>query len=203
MPSRNTVREDLPDSYYHVYDRGANKQTIFKQSSDFKYFISLLARYLSSTESTNAHGYQYPNFADSVELNAYCLMGNHFHLLFYQVEQGALSRLMKSLQTSYSMYFNRKYGHKGAVFESKYKSSRIFDQSYLEHISRYIHMNPEKWKAYKYSSLDQYLNKNNLDWVKPDKVLELFEEADYQSFLEDYQKRKEALEDIKHILADH
>lgn len=203
MPARNIVREDSNDSYYHVYARGSNKQPIFLELADHDYFQMLLARYLSKKPTLNKHGYMYPVYSENLKLVAFCQMGNHFHLLLYQSQATFLSVFMKSLMVSYSMYFNLKYQHSGAVFESRFKCSRITQQSYLEHISRYIHMNPENWEKYPYSSLKYFLGSPCPEWIQPEQAMELFSnQKAYLDFMHDYQEQKEALQELKYELAD-
>lgn len=203
MPSRNAIKTDVAESYYHVYARGANKEALFLDRSDYLYFLKLPERYLSSNATESKTGRSYPNYAGHIELLAFCLMNNHFHLLIYQVDQGSMTNFMRSLMTSYSKYFNLKYKRTGPLFESRYKAVRIHTQSYLEHISRYIHLNPRYWKRYPYSSLPYYRGGKQIDWVRPEKILSLFaSQKDYETFLEDYEEHKNMLSEIKHQLAD-
>ena len=203
MPSRNTVRLDSPDSYYHVYARGASKQTIFLDPNDFNYFLHLLARYLSRKPAESKTGIVYPHYYDKIELVSYCLMGNHFHLLVYQREKGVLSQFMKSLMTSYSRYFNFKYNRSGPMFENRYKSSLITNDSYLMHISRYIHLNPRSWKRYPYSSIGYYRSGGEPEWLQTSRALDQHNtRQDYINFVSDYEQHKEMLEQIKAELAD-
>lgn len=203
MPSRNAIKPDVSESYYHVYARGINKQTIFLEAADFEYFLRLLARYLSTKQAENKLGRTYPIFTNRIELITYCLMSNHFHLLIYQVDEGSMASFMKSLLTSYSKYFNLKYKRSGPLFESRYKAVRIEAQSYLEHISRYIHLNPRYWKNYRYSSLRYYFKANTVEWLQAGKIESLFDgRSQYLSFLDDYEEHKQMLEEIKHGLAD-
>ncbi len=203
MPSRNTRKTDAAESYYHVYARGANKQSIFVEPSDYTFFLNLFARYLSGKPVPSSGGADYPHFAGKVELLAYCLMANHFHLLFYQSKERAMPTLMQSLMTSYSGYFNRKYKRTGPLFESRYKASRIDAEPYLQHISRYIHLNPRYWQRYPYSSLAYYQEGSEPEWLVPFKVLALFDSRqDYVAFVADYQAQKRMLDEIKHQLAD-
>jgi len=203
MPSRNTARNDIIDSYYHVYARGANKQSVFLDPADKDYFIHLFARYLSTDQAISKTGVVYPHYYTQLELLTYCLMDNHFHLLLYQAEQGALAGFMKSLMTSYSAYFNRKYKRSGSLFESRYKASRITNDSYLLHISRYIHLNPRSWKYFSYSSLRYYRKGDEPDWLRIERILELFGNRDaYLEFVSDYQDNKVMIDEIKHELAD-
>lgn len=109
---------------------------------------------------------------------------------------------MQSIANSYIRYFNTKYERRGPLFESRYKSSLIETQPYLEHITRYIHLNPKDWQTYKYSSLPYYLNEESPEWFKPEKILELFDGESYLEFMKDYEDHKAMLDEIKYELAD-
>ena len=203
MPRRNVLRSDAPESYYHVYARGHSKHRIFLDESDYLYFLGLLERYLSSEEVKNGAGISYPNFYNKVDLAAFCLMPNHFHLLIYQHHQGALADFMRSLMTSYSRYFNARYKRSGALFESRYRASFISDDSYLEHITRYIHLNPRQWRGYEYSSLPYYLQQIEVSWLRPERIQKIFESpTEYLQFMEDYEENKKMLDILKHEMAD-
>jgi putative transposase len=203
MPSRNIVRQDSPESYYHVYARGHNKQAIFLDNDDFEYFTNLFSRYMSKAAMPDRTGVPYPHFARQLRLLAYCLMPNHFHLLVFQLEENALGKLMQCIMVSYTRYFNHKYKKRGPLFESTYKSSPITDTAYLEHISRYIHLNPRYWKRYKHSSLRFYLQLESPEWLQPQEILSMFSNrTDYLNFNLDYIERKQELDDIKEMLAD-
>ncbi len=203
MPSRNILKINLPQSYYHVYARGTNRQKLFLEANDYKYFLGLFERYLSKKQATDRMGIVYPHLYGKVELLAYCLMQNHFHLLLYQVEASAMEKLMRSIMTSYSRYFNLKYKRTGSLFESRYKASRIDEDVYLQHISRYIHLNPRNWQTYRYSSLQYYGQGGQVEWINPGKILSLFENSeDYLNFVSDYESHKQALDELKYQLAD-
>lgn len=203
MPSRNIIKVNIPDSYYHVYARGTNKQKLFLEAADYKYFLSLFERYLSQKPISDRMGVVYPHFYGRIELLAYCLMQNHFHLLFYQVEVTAMEKLMRSIMTSYSRYFNIKYKRTGPLFESRYKASLLDQDAYLQHISRYIHLNPRNWQTYRHSSLRYYKSDDVPEWLKPAKVLALFSGGgDYMDFVADYEQHKQMLDELKYHLAD-
>ncbi len=203
MPSRNVTKYDVEHSFYHIYARGTNKQPIFLVAHDYAYFVNLFARYLSKAPAIKRQKEPYPHYYNQLELLAYCLMQNHFHLLVYQVDLGAMSAFMKSLMTSYSLYFNRKYRRTGSLFESRYKAAMIDADNYLQHISRYIHLNPRFWKRFPYSSLQLYIRGNEPEWLMSEKVLGLFESRhSYLEFVEDYEAHKQMLAEIKHELAD-
>jgi putative transposase len=203
MPSRNVSKIQSPDSYYHVYARGGNKQKIFLESSDYHYFTRLFERYLSKEKVLSKVGVAYPNFDLHLELLSYCLMSNHFHILIYQIDTPSLEKFMRSMMTSYSRYFNLKYKRSGPLFESRYKAVRIDQDDYLTHITRYIHLNPRLWLTYRRSSLKYYIGGNEPYWLKNEKILDLFDSRiEYQVFVSDYEEMKNTLEDLKHQLAD-
>ncbi|MDB5166989.1 MAG: hypothetical protein JWN26_134 [Candidatus Saccharibacteria bacterium] len=203
MPGRNILKQDVADSYYHIYARGVNKRGIYPDATDYTFFLSLIRRYLSRSETKSGRGANYPKLYDDIELLAYCLMPNHFHLLIYQVKPGSMQNLMRRIMTSYSGYFNRKYDRSGPLFESRYRASMVTSDSYLLHISRYIHLNPAKWREYNYSSLRAYLGKTPPDWLSIYKVSRFFtSQAHYLEFLEDYQETRNDLAIIKNELAD-
>jgi putative transposase len=203
MPSRNIVRSDEPNAYYHVYARGSNKQLIFLESADYMYFERLLERYLSVEPRHDKAGLPYPNFRKQIELLGFCFMHNHFHLLVHQLELRSLSKLMQSLLTSYTRYFNLKYKRSGPLFESKYKAAKIDHQPYLEHVIRYIHLNPRYWKTYPYSSYKYIQRDQNPEWLSADWIVSWFSGAgEYGRFVADYESHKAILDEIKHTLAD-
>lgn len=203
MPSRNTLKLDAPRQFYHVYARGNNKDDVFLDSQDCSVFLNLFKRYLSNEQQENIAGRPYIHLYGNLELLAYCLMDNHFHLLIYQQEEGAMSKLMKGVMTSYSRYFNTRYNRNGRVWESRYKASIILQDHYLHHISRYIHLNPKEWEEYPFSSLPYYLGKQSSEWLLPGRIMELFSGSEeYIAFLRDYEDHKKALEQIKYELAN-
>lgn len=190
MPALNSLKEYSPYSYYHVYNRGINKQNIFCDDQDFKYFIRLLGRYLDPTYETKPGEVFKPSLSSSIELVAYCLMPNHFHILLYQLDdEKALEKLFRSVMTGYVMYFNQKYKRVGPLLQGRYKASLVDNDPYLYHISRYIHLNPidigKSYVRYPYSSYPIYLSKTQQGLVKKAHVLDLFE-GDYHQFVNEY-----------------
>lgn len=181
MPTRNSRKQYAPDTYYHVYSRGVNKQAIFLDEQDYAVFLGYLKRYLSPSTEKRPHHKPVRSFANEIDLLAFCLMPNHIHLLLYQYDdEKALASMLQRVFTCYSMYFNKKYHRVGPLFQSRYLASRIDNDPYLYHISRYIHRNPSRWRTYSYSSLDYYLGKAHADWVKPNRILELFADSPQQ-----------------------
>ncbi len=204
MPGRNIEKDYIEDSFYHAYNRGLNKMTIFKDDNDYRVFLNLLKRALGDEVQTDKQYRDYPNFHNDLELLSYCLMPNHFHLLIRTKNKPKLlPELMRSIMTAYVMYFNKKNNRTGRLFEQRYRAVRITSDDYLWHISRYIHLNPldvgQDYKDYPYSSVGYYTQKKSSDWVKPDEIKDMFQEAkqDYGDFLADFVDRKEELNEIK------
>ncbi len=203
MPSRNVLKVDIPDNYYHIYARGHNRTKVFRDDEDFRVFLNLFKRYLSITEITDGSGRPYTQLRGKLELLAYCLMPNHFHLLVYQVKQGAMSRFMHGLMSSYSNYYNKKYKCSGALFSSRYRASRISTDEYLMQVSRYIHLNPGNWQAYPYSSIHAYFGIGHPEWLQEQKVIDQFGSTPiYADFLDDTDGYRNSLDDIAGELAN-
>lgn len=204
MPSRNVIKEYAADQYYHVFNRGVAKQPIFLEAKDKSQFLKILIRHLDPLdEATKADGVPYRKFDQDLELLCYCLMGNHFHLLFYTKTEGKnLATFMQSVLTAYTMYFNKKYKRQGTLFQGVFKASRISSDSYLLHITRYIHLNPRGYNTYFYSSVAYYTGKESPSWLKPHRILSMFEGDNYPLFLKDYIGQKIILDEIRHELAD-
>jgi len=205
MPVRNVIRYQIPNAFYHVYNRGHNKDLLFVDNDDYQFFLFLLKRCFGPVQLERQKGKPFPWFGDKIVLNAFCLMPNHFHLLLHQADdETAISSVMQSLATTYSMYFNRKYKRRGSIFESVFKASPIFNDSYLQHITRYIHLNPKNYKAWRHSSYHDYLSAGGNYWVAKQDILGLFDGLEqYKAFVDDYVGLRDELASLKHELADH
>lgn len=141
----------VPGEFYHLYNRGVDKRTIFLDTHDHARFQSLL--YLLNTKTSinirdTLKGVSDPYEIDLQEplvaIGAYCLMPNHFHLLVTPLDDVGLSLFMQKLSTSYTMYFNKKYERTGSLFENKFKSQLVAEDRYLKYLFSYIHLNPVK-----------------------------------------------------------
>ena len=138
---------------YHIYNRGAGKQKIFLDATDYKRFLALL---LLGNNTENIHlsnlpKYQGPSlthvFEEKVDYSltdvlAYSLLPNHFHLVIRQKSDDGITSFMKRVCTAYSMYFNLKYGHSGTLFQGRFKSSHLDTDPYFKWIFPYVHLNP-------------------------------------------------------------
>ncbi len=178
--------------FYHLYNRGVEKRTIYQDPDDYCRFLELL--YVANTnKSTNLRSitrhhdspYDWDRGENLVSLGAYCLMPNHFHILLTPLQEGGVSTFMNKLCTSYSMYFNKKYERTGGLFEGKFKAKHADSDEYLKYLFAYIHLNPVKliqkdWKekgiariddayafvsSFPYSSLVDYQDKARKEQV--------------------------------------
>jgi putative transposase len=202
MPSKNRIKTYAPDTYYHIYNRGVNKQVIFREPADYNVFLNLLKRYLGEKPQLDKSGREYPWLKGELQLLAFCLMPNHYHLLIHQETTESMTKLIRGIGTSYTMYFNKKYKRTGPLFQERFKAVMISRDEYLLHISRYIHLNPDEYKQWEYSSLPYYLGKKHAAWITPELILNLFEASDYMQFLADYEDHRRMLKEIAYELAD-
>lgn len=203
MPPKNKTKLYGENAFYHAYNRGYNKQTIFHDDHDYKTFLYLIRKYLEpgfTEKRFTPKGEEY--FVESnhvyneVELLSYCLIPNHFHFLLFQKTLHGMPKLMTRVGTSYSTYYNQKYQTEGSPFQDTYKAVIVKTEEQLIHLSRYIHLNPlevvgeQPLKSYPYSSYQFYLNQSTaLAWLKPEKILSSFTSTkSYQNFIEDYLK---------------
>ena len=177
--------------YYHIYNRGAHKAPIFCDEFDYQRMLSLLyiKNSIVNIKFSNINSekiYSYNRDDTEVDIIAYCLMPNHFHLVLKEITEGGISRFVHKLCTSYSMYFNNKYDHSGTVFQGQYKYKHVGDEIYLQYLIDYVHLNPfgieepdlmktakrehideaiEYSKNYEYSSFKDYLGEERMQGV--------------------------------------
>jgi len=193
-----------PDEWYHCYNRGVDKRTVFETPRDYERFSEAL--YLSNSVESVARGiFQHLSHSDIMHLQreepliaigAYCLIPNHFHLLIKEIVEGGISRFMHRLGTSYTMYFNIKNERTGNLFMKPFRSKHVADNRYFARVAQYIHLNPAelfepRWKegtvrnmetleknlrAFKYSSLPVYAGARETDPILDLESVELLRE---------------------------
>jgi len=120
------VRDDAPGRWHHITNRGISKRTMFETRRDIRKFLSLLAREVR---------------AGRLEVHAFCLMLNHYHLLARSPE-GQLSRAMANIQREYTRWFNRTRHRDGTLVKGRFKSKVVRDIVYRCNVVSYIHDNP-------------------------------------------------------------
>lgn len=185
------------NSYYHVYNRGNRKDSIFLERHDYIRFLDKTKKYKEET---------------SVQISCYCLMPNHFHFLIRQQNANQIQKFMHRLSTSYSKYFNIKYEQVGSLLQDRFKAKHIDKDEYLLYLTAYIHLNPagreqdyEDLIRYPWSSLPLFTTDLINDLCNPEEILAMISEIDskkkYQMFIAEQMKSKN-FGKIDHLLID-
>jgi putative transposase len=115
--------------YYHIYNRGVSRSTLFREPTNFLFVIEKLQKY---------------RLEHAVSVIAYCLMPNHYHLLLRQDGEESAGKVPQSVFNSYSKAYNLKYSHSGTLFEGRFRAKPVQTTTHLLHLCRYIHGNPVK-----------------------------------------------------------
>ncbi|MBS1529801.1 MAG: transposase [Bacteroidetes bacterium] len=173
---------------YHIYNRSIDKQPLFRNEDNYSFFLKKYYKYLSMVTKTYA----------------YCLLGNHFHILLRVNESFPSSFMEKSAHEivshqlqkffqSYAMAFTKQQGRIGTLFQTPFKRALITDDSYFTQIIYYIHANPQyhdltnDFKHWPWSSFKEVLLKEN-QFLEYDEVLKWFGGESF--YLEYHDERK-------------
>lgn len=160
-------RIDIPGMVQHVICRGIERKEIFKSEDDYKELLSRLTKLAG---------------AEDIKVYAFCLMPNHIHLLVRPLKM-TLSSFMSRLLTGYAIYFNRKHKRAGHLFQNRYKSYVVEEDTYLLELIRYIHLNPvragivpdiTRLAVYPYTSYPTLMGRSNHPFVDKAEVLAYF-----------------------------
>ena len=192
--------------YYHIYNRGVEKRSLFLDDRDRWRFMTLLIGF-QGEEILNPMKrivklVQNQKFNDEVfgeilknrhvRLIAFCLMPNHFHLIAQEVKEGGISKYMQRLANSYTKYFNTRYDRSGHLFGGRFHRRHIDTNNYLRHLSAYLHANPrelKKWRDnevnYSWSSFRDYIDENRWgNFLNPEIILGQFDTGnEYHEFV--------------------
>lgn len=189
-------RVQYEGAVYHVMCRGVGRDKIFSQSDDYLRFEKYIELAVDRFNLT---------------IYAYTLMSNHYHL-FLRTHESNLSRTIQWLQSSYGMYYNVKHRRSGHLFQGRFKSVVVEDESYFLGLSGYIHLNPiragivKDLEEYQWSSYRDYVGTKCVHgWVCPDDVLKMFGNDRHKRIQEYRQwihlvagKEKEILNDVRY-----
>ena len=154
------------ERYYHIFNRGNNKEKIFFESRNFEYFLLLLEKHIVPV----------------ADIYAYCLLSNHFHLLIKtkNIEnETLLSRSFSNFFNAYSKAVNKSYNRSGSLFQDRFKRIMIEDEEYFKILILYIHLNPtnhkftEDFRSYSYSSYPSLIS-DQPTFLQREEVLDLF-----------------------------
>jgi putative transposase len=186
-----------PAVIYHIYNRGVNGQTIFRQPRNYSYFISLYARHILPVADTYA----------------FCLLPNHFHLLLEVKTPAApqdlselksASQAFSNLFNAYSKAFNKAFRRTGPLFERPFKRIPVTDSSYFTRLLIYIHQNPQRhsliddYRAWPYSSYGIFTG-DKVTFIRRDVVKAWF--GDFTELLNAHQLPQDTVT-IKDLISD-
>lgn len=206
---------------YHVFNRGIEKRSTFKDIREFNRALKLFKFYRHREIPTRfSQVIQQPDEIRSrilediyksdkiVEILCYCLMPNHFHLVLKQKLEGGITRFMSNFTNAYTKYFNTKNQRVGPLFQGIFKSVIVEDDEQLIHLSRYVHLNPitssfvtlDKIENYIWSSYPEYLYPSKHKITDNDLILEMFKSTDtYKHFVLDEADYFKKIDKIKHL----
>ena len=161
--------------YYHVYNRGVNRQPIFSDQGNYDFLLRRIRHFLPDYDLT---------------FIAYCLMPNHYHFLIRVESDGELSPFIQRLFNSYTQAYNRQQKRSGTLFEGRAKSKLVPEAKYLLHLVRYIHLNPvqagliENPYNWQYSNYLVWTGHRQGTLYDPDLAIEFFSDpAEYEDFV--------------------
>ncbi len=210
MPYKNSVKAFTTDTFFHIYARGTNKMQIFTDDSDYKKFMYLLKKYLTRNfkekETINGVELELPvnSVFGKVELYAFALMPNHFHLLLKNITTDGLTCLLRRVLSNYSVYFNKKYDRQGSLFQGNYRAVPIYNEPQLIISFVYVNKNPlaanlvKNLIDYPYCSYKIYKNNLHNKWFIKSKLFR--ETVDFDNFERYVEKHKDALEEYSEKL---
>lgn len=222
MPYRTTVLAE--GEVYHVLNRGVGGIPLFKSPKEYIRFLELIDYYhlgpslsfshydrLTSEEKKNYIKVLQKNPLP-VEIYAYCLMPNHFHILLKQQTNNGISKMLSNIQNAYVRFYNTKHLRKGTLFESMFKAIRVENDEQFLHVSRYIHLNPstaylvkiEDLPSYPWSSLPEYLNKRKPLFTSFEMIIKMAGGREgYKKFVFDQAQYQRELAEIKHLILEN
>lgn len=220
MPYRKIVFAN--NEFYHVLNRGVAETSIFLSPKEYWRFLHLIDFYryanpqLSFSHYSRLSQREKQKFMENlkkkdkllVEILAYCLLPNHFHLLLKQINDNGIPKMIANLQNGYARYFNLRHQRKGPLFQSMFKVVRIETDEQFLHVSRYIHLNPSSaylvkikdLSSYPWSSFPEYLGKQPSSFINSEPILKLIGGKEkYEKFVFNQAEYQRELNKIKHL----
>jgi len=198
MPRRQTPF--LPGLYYHIYNRGNNRQSIFFQPENYLYFLRGVKRYI----------------APLAKVVAYCLMPTHYHMLvrveprtseFSKNSEDSVSRAMMRLSVSYTKAINKRFERIGSLFQGQFQAKPIQNYPHLLNLCVYIHANPVKDglvaapEDWIYSNYLEWLGQRNGTLIDREFIQENFgSPTEYQTLVMDYVKTRYLPDEVRKYL---
>lgn len=171
------LRIQFDGAWYHVMNRGINRENIFFSDAHRYAFLDILGK------TKEIYG---------IEIHAYCLMSNHYHLIIH-TPRGNISQAMKYLNSRYAINVNVGMHRDGPLFKGRFKAILISADEYLIRLSRYIHLNPVKanittdLSKFKWSSYPAYIGKTKYpEWLTKIEIMQRFGREEFVLKYKDY-----------------
>jgi len=207
------------ETFHHVYNRGTDKRVVFNNIKDYKRFVLYLnvvndVEILSPAHNGMSEEESYSSHPSErlVNLVAFCLMPNHFHLLLQERTSGGISKFMQRLGTAYTMYFNEKNERSGALFQGRFKNRLIDSEAYLLKIIDYIHLNPmgsnsiansqDNLDNHEWSSYHHYCGKNKFSYMLQPEALDRFTKISVGDEYKQWVSSQNDFSEVEHLLID-
>lgn len=179
--------------YYHFYNRGRSRQSIFREPENYLFVLRKIKKYLLELQLT---------------LLAYCLMPNHYHFLIRQDGEHRAGLLCQRVFNCYSKAYNKRYGHSGTLFGGPYHVKPVADSAHLLHLCRYIHANPVKDglvacpEDWPYSNYPEWAGLRAGTLVDREFVRDHFPiPGEYEMFVRDYLRTRKLPQEIMDYLS--
>lgn len=221
------MRKDLltTGEIYHIFSRSIADFIIFNNNHDYERMRQVIQYYkinnnnirysdFSNLKSVNKAGFYNTleiikkDKKEFIQLVAYCLMPTHIHLVLKQLTEKGISKYLKNILNSYTRYFNIAHKRKGPLWEGRFKSVLVTSDEQLQHLIRYIHLNPataklvDKPDNWQFSSYKEYLDiNNNIAICQFDNLLEV-KPSQYSKFTNNQISYQRELAKIKKIIID-
>jgi len=197
--------------YYHICGRGNKKQILFRDNRDYLRFLFNILHFQSDKSFYNISRYvdRYEDFDDfrvsegiiddvlenkKIELVAFCLMPNHYHLIVKNLIDDGVSKYMQRALIGFANYFNAKYDVSGHVFDGSYNLIHISSDEQLQYLFSYVHKNPielPKWRdnywEYSWSSCKDFGDANRWGGLLNDEIItdQFSDFSAYKKFLQE------------------
>lgn len=211
------IEEFAPGEIYHVYTRGVERRTLFRDKNDHERFMQLL---LHCLPVGNIRSYslalkfkQTPALSEEgkglVDILSYCLMTNHIHLLLKENIDGGISLYMQRVLNSYAKYFNMSNKRSGSLFTNPFRAAWVDSDEQFLHVTRYIHLNPYTANMildplkYEWSSLGECIGTTGPKTCHRRLLRSMMSGTEYGAFVLDQADYARSLLESEHLLIDY
>ena len=187
-------KEFYQGGYYHIYNRGANRDLIFFNPENYVYCLRLMRKYKNKYR---------------LSLIAYCLMPNHYHFIIRQNSENGISEFMRDVFNTYAQAVNLQQNRKGTLFQGRFKHIHIEKDEHSLHLCRYIHLNPVKAglvdlpEEWRFSDYPDWIGERDDTLTDKSFMLDNFGSSrNYREFVMEYLEEKRAEKSIEKYMFD-